>query len=334
MCKLTFISQGAEWILLFILLLVSGCNPISVPNGNISTKDPMLETQLPLLDNSLTPAIVFTPILKDTITPTHAPSNIPTLLSSTPSFTPIIVPTPTLTPPITLEPEQATNEILALLKTPLNCPFPCFWGITPKTTTLGEADNLFQHLGYSLNQSPVDKHIFTVSPYAQGLNGLSLHIELVDQNGLVNNLMARIFLGNYKGAATPRVWAAFSPENVLLQYGKPSNVTFALFYPTEPGFPEGIAWYQMSVQYDQYPYAVVYFFAEVRDEKSIHICPLSDKFDTVDIYFGFDPATYASKGILGTPIEDVSSLNIDQFYPLMTKGKGSACFDLNADALK
>ena len=79
-----------------------------------------------------------------TITPT-LPQTIPSTSTST------IFPTPavTLTPNPTLETEQAREIIKAFLHDGGDCETPCFLGIFPGKSTLGEAKDIFMHLGLS-----------------------------------------------------------------------------------------------------------------------------------------------------------------------------------------
>jgi hypothetical protein len=221
-------------------------------------------------------------IVPETVTPSSNVTRIPTrdfTIVSTQQFistftqTPTTTKeslkyTPTLTPPVTLEPKQAMNELENMLGKPQKCLVPCFWGIIPNSTTLGEAKNLYKRIGSNLTPSFQDENVYdTSSVFEDIVVGVTLSI----QDGLVKNIRGLIDLSNYKGPSKPRIWDGFSPEILFGQYGKPSNIEFNLFYPTEPGFKDGIVWYSMVVRYDQYDFAVNYFGGEVKQGKLIHI---------------------------------------------------------------
>lgn len=303
------------WIGFFLIFWATGCTSVPSSQENSLSTVSETESQMTLLEK--------THILAVTATPRFTSTHIPTF-TQTLTVTPI--PSPTLTLPATLEPVQASAEIRVLLESPQNCPFPCFWGIIPNITTLGEANNLFTRLRAPLRS--FEENIFTASPR---FDQLPMIVNLEVQDGLVKRVNARIVFDRYKGPDILHLMAAFSPTNLIRLYGKPSQVEFSIFYPTEPGFPEGIAWYGMILRFDQYPFAVNYFESEVRDGKYINVCPLTDKFTTVEPLIGYDPATYRSKGIFGMPLEKITSLNMDQFVELMTEENGLACFDLNAE---
>jgi hypothetical protein len=302
---------------------VGGCTTVLTSQTIITPTLAVTETQLPAPVGTLT----NTPKATSQPTRTYTLTSTPTL-THTPTPLP---PTQTLTLADTLEPDQAAIEIKDLLENPVTCPFPCFWGIMPNITTLGEVRNIFHRLRVHFYPSSRVDNVFFADPR---FDNLSINVQFEIQDELVKSVRGRIGLENYKGAATPRVWSSFSTENLLKQYGIPSSVDFNISYPTEPGFPQGIAWYSMIMRFDQYPFAIDYFKGEVRQDKLIQVCPLTDKFSGVDIYIGYDPATYRSKGVDGIPLEKITSIDIDRFYELMTQGKGSACFDLNADVYK
>lgn len=306
---------------LFLSLWVTGCalDPESKNSSRATlfTEETPLSPHVKIYTSSVTATIRPTSTNELTRTPTNTLTPVP--------------PTPTLTLPVPLELEQASEEIKTLLENPQNCPTPCFWGIMPNFTTMGEARNFFHRLGAPLSSSFRDENVFYASP---NYDSLSLNVQLVSGDELVKYIRARIGFENYKGPSSPRLWSAFSPENLIRFYGKPSSVELSISYPTEPGFPAGIAWYNMILRFDQYPFVIHYYRSQVKQGEFIQACPLTDQFTVVDILFGYDPKTYKSNGIFGTPLEEVTSLNIDQMVELMTQEKELACFDIDTEAYR
>ncbi len=308
------------WLgLLLMAVWAIGCTSIiPTTQKNINPTFRSTDAQAPIpIDTTTATSQPFS-----TNTATRAPSKTQTKAPAP------LLPTPTLTIPVTLEPEQASDKIRTLLEKPESCSSPCFWGIAPNTTTLGEASNIFSRLRSPL-RSLRDDNTFSASP---SFDKLSINVQLETQDGLVKRIYSRVGFENYKGRDFLPLRSEFSPDYLFRLYGKPSNVELSLSYPTEPGFPAGSAWYSMVLRFDKYPFAVYYFRGEVKKGKLVHVCPLTDKFTVIDALYGYDPFTYRSKGIFGAALEKVTSLNIDQFYELITQEQGSACFDINTVA--
>ena len=232
----------------------------------------------------------------------------------------------TATPQNTLEPEMAESEIRSLLTEGQDCLPTCFWGIIPNQTTMEEATNFFRYIG-----SPMSHGLENNNAYASTIayNHMLIKVKLFVQNNLVRSIRTRISLENYDGPAVPRPWSAFSPENLLLQYGKPTNVEFEIYYPAERGFPEGTAWYQMIIWFDEKGVIADYFDGETKAGKLIHVCPLTDRFGSVDLWIGENPDAPSPRRV---SLEEATSLTIDQFYDLMTQKDGQKCLDLRSEA--
>jgi len=307
------------WIGLLLMIWAAGCAAIPATQENKIPTFLGAHTEGSSSGMPLVSTVPVTPPLAHSLT--LAPTQT---LTTTP---PPPQPTRTITLPATLAPEQASDEIRFLLENPQDCASPCFWGIVPNSTTQGEAVNFFSHLRSPLRLYEGENN-FSASPRFENL---SINVQLETQDGLVKRIYSRIGFENYKGNDALPLRSAFSPQNLLRLYGKPSTVELSISYPTEPGFSVGSAWYNMVLRFDHYPFAVDYYRGEVKAGKYIHVCPLTDKFTVIDTLFGYDPATYRSKGIFGTPLEKVTSLDIDQFFELMTQENGVTCFDLDTE---
>jgi hypothetical protein len=163
------------------------------------------------------------------VAPTWTEMQPPTFTSIPPTVTPTAraTLTATLTPPATLEPEQAKETIMTLLQDSVDCKAPCFWGIVPRQTTLGEARNNFTQLGLNLELTRTEGRRKFYAVVHDFDNGLSITVILTIQNDLVENL--RTYISPEKlNAVVPRAWSAYSPETLINQYGLPSRVDFYL----------------------------------------------------------------------------------------------------------
>jgi hypothetical protein len=281
-------------------------------------------------------------------------SNVPTILSSTASPEVISTeietatstavsfkqtPDATLTPFVTLEPEQAKGKLLQLLKDQEACSLshPCFWGITPGETTLSEAEGIFANLGIFIEAFNEDGKII----YAKGLdvgNGLHLHVRLrTKDNEIVESLQTDVFvLDSKKDALTQQEWSAFSPPKILATYGKPSRVDFYLSHDLQDGFPPNTyipTFYHFVMHFEESGLVIEYGRNVFTDENTFTACPLIDKSKGVRVFLGenFDTRRSPPPGI---PVEQATSLSLDQFYNLMLQNPEKACFNLSKDVFK
>ncbi len=302
--------------LMCILPMVSGCSG-KLPN---QIRHPSFTpSQQPIL--KLTETLV--PSLVPTETATH--TSIPTV-TPTPSLTvtPTLLPTITLTPLPTLNPTQVLDVLQKYLSEGMECESPCFISVVPGKTTLDQAFSIFDWLGSPLWHAPDPVIYSTDLGYKDGLAMLAT---LGIENNIVKNMEIRISLGNYKGPVNPRVWRAFSQDALLAKYGHPTQVGFNVSFLG----PSEYTHYDLIMDFESIDLAVYYTGGIVKDGHILTICPLTDQYTGVWIYFGKDPENQSGFDF-SLPLEKASSLTIDQFSELMTQTSRSACFDISKDA--
>jgi hypothetical protein len=264
-----------------------------------------------------------TPTVVETVTtitplpiPSATPSPFPTETITTIPHTP--TPTLTLTPPIPLEPEQARATIQALLREPIDCAAPCFFGITPGQTTLGEAWNIFTLLGIQHERS-VYRH-----PDYKGMrlttaryDFLRMGFTLIARDDIVMYLQVWITPEEQK-AGIPREWLTYSPETLISRYGSPSRVSLSV--DRGPNL-----FITMTMFFDERDLIVGYLGDHVTPYKAgpLEICPLTAQFDGVWLGMGKDP-TNAPEPIL--PLERATGMTMEEFSQLMTGNHETACF--------
>ncbi len=252
-----------------------------------------------------------------TITKTRPPSPTVVSVTSTPSPAPTI--TATLTPPVALEPEQAKETIRTLLREPVDCTAPCFWGIVPGQTTLGEAKNIFAKLRFSLEYTnTLDGKEFYDSAYDFD-NGLSVSPLLAVQNNIVTTLTVYI-TPETQQEEVPREWSTYSPETLITRYGTPSRVDFFLgrVAPT----PD----YSIVLYFDTVDLIVEYYgYDYTFDGSFVQTCPLINQWNDVRIWMGKNPQYPPS---LGVSLEEATSLTLEEFSILMTGDPQNACLKL------
>lgn len=250
-----------------------------------------------------------------TITKTRHPSPTVVSVPSTPSPAPTI--TATLTPPVTLEPEQAKETIRTLLREPIDCPAPCFWGIVPGQTTLGDVKNIFARLRLPVECTIYENNGFCGIAYRFS-SSLSIDVTLTMRNNIVENL--RVEISPEKQEKIPREWQAYSPETLIARYGTPSRVDFFL------GRAAPSHDYSMVLYFDAEDLIVEYFgYDYTFDGTFVQTCPLINQWFDVRVWVGKNPQYPPSDGV---SLKDATSLTLEEFSVLMTGDPQKACLKL------
>lgn len=250
------------------------------------------------------------------------PISLPTLfatLTPTSTLTPTVTIFPTLPP--TLEPAQAEKIMRTLLQEPVDCEAPCFWGITPGQTALSEAINIFTHLGLQVNSTTFQgKDFYGVKHDFE--DGLSISVILTIQGEHIKNLRIRIHPERLLESS--RKWLSYSPETLIRRYGTPSRVDFWL------GRVAPIPTHSMQMYFEKSKLIVQYIGTKLLDYgPPLKICPLTNQVEDINIWMGDDPQYPPSPGI---PLEDATSLTLEEFSQLMLGEPEKACFELKAEA--
>ena len=296
-------------LFLIVAFFLGGCGQSS------STALPGAMNQHPSSTlNSPTATLTHTPQPSQTATSTATiePSPIPTI---TPITTPTSLPT--------LEPDIAGEKIRTLLQDAVDCAAPCFWGIVPGDTNLGESEKVFTHLGLPIMSGYNEGKDFSGINYDLA-GGLSLGVSLTIQDHVVENIRV-IIIPEKPKAGKVREWLAYSPEALIKRYGMPSRVDFHADWGPGPLF--GMVMYFEKVD----------LIVQYTGEKIIPIqrgaswvCPLTAQFDDVRLWIGKDPLYPPGRG---TPLEKVTSFTIETFAKLMGGDPNQACFIFNGNAM-
>jgi hypothetical protein len=275
-------------LLLIMIVVLSGCVPAS------STMVPM---------KAVTTLPSFTPI------------------PPTPSSLPQPTQTITLTPPPTLLPEQAKETITTLLKEPVDCDAPCFWGIIPEQTTFSEVKNILNHLGLQIKRTMYKGKDFYGVSYDLD-SGLSVLVTLTVQGMIVTDLRVDINPETQKTGVL-REWSAYSPEALIQRYGTPSKVDFALEWGPR-------SFFAMDIYFETVELIVEYTGYEIISGTRTmpQVCPLTDQFSSVRIWMGKDPQNPPPDGVL---LEEATSMTAEEFSELMKGSPDTSCFSLDGE---
>jgi hypothetical protein len=256
------------------------------------------------------PTLAETPVSSATLIP-------PT---STSTFTPTATVTPTLSP--TLEPKQAKETIRILMQESVDCEAPCFWGIVPGKTTLQDATNIFAHLGISFAYTAtLDGKDFYDANYNLH-DGIEVSPLIAIQNNTVKSL--DVGINDTSPEGSPRKWIAYSPETLIKRYGPPSQVDFFL------GRVAPSPTHSMKMYFEKEKLIVEYIGTNLLDHGSqLEFCPVNNQVDYIHIWMGDDPQYPPSPDV---PLEEATSLTLEEFSNLMTGDTKKACFNLKEEA--
>ncbi len=262
------------------------------------------------------PSTISTQTESRVLSPTVFPSAYGPLPTHTKTLTPTA--TLTLTPPIPLGSKEARATIQALLREPVDCAAPCFWGITPGRTTFGESENIFARLGLPMWHTTAEGKQFFGVKY----DFLSLSVNLTVQESTVQNLRVKV-TPDEQNIGISRKWQAYSPETLIHRYGQPSKVDLALDRGPNVAFA-------MIMYFDEYDLIVIYGGNQVvpRQAGSLEVCPLTAQFDMVWLWMGKDPFHPPSPHV---PLERATGMTLEEFSRLMTGDPDKACFIVKAE---
>lgn len=258
--------------------------------------------------------------------PMNVRSETPPILIN-PTFTHIPVETKISTQPATLTPLQV-EKIRTLLREPIDCDAPCFWGITPQQTTFVEATTILRSLGleahHTLTRNSQD---FYDMSYYDAEKGIEISILLTVQDDIVKNL--EISMNVPREITIPRMWSAYSPETLIQRYGAPSRVGFTLtnIYPNN-----GISG-SMTMYFDDVDMIILYVGTEedfLKDQKSFTLCPLSNGIHYAGIWMGGESSSHPPNEQIF--LEQATSLTLEDFAKLMLGKPEDACLNLTSEA--
>lgn len=279
-------------------LLVIGC--ANTNNILITTPDPTKAT---------TPA---------TSTP------VPSIPTTTPTFTPTTYPT--------VSPVERQKEIEALLQTNSNCSKPCFWGIKPGINNFDEAVAFIESMGnIGIEDKKNSIRHYNVSFIYKDQIHINLAITGMDRS--VNEINVDL-QGIQNTDISNSDWLAFRPDSILKTYGIPSRVEFYLSIgPSSDGGVTNPSPYRYGFIFYYQQIVIDYYGGSINPSSNTNVCPLVDhQIENVKIWLGRvfidDP-----QKLKGKDLGELTTLQMDKFYALMTGDPKKACINLNFSKL-
>lgn len=126
--------------------------------------------------------------------------------------------TATANPIATLSQATSESELRQLMQNDVDCKPPCFLGVIPGQTTLGELRNIFFHYGVPLAEYQGSLHTVenSINNRIPPLTGFNV------QDGIVTSMLIEIYHSN------EFEWSIYYPAAELKRFGTPSRVTLGL----------------------------------------------------------------------------------------------------------
>ena len=329
------------YILLTVILL-TGCMGVSTPPPSLASE--ITQTDMPLIRTA-----TVAPTVAASLTPTFPDQvSTPTLARILPFSTP---PTPTIIP--TLSADEARMVMLDWLQNNGGCRLPCIWGLTPGVTDTQTRREHLARFG-SGPDYPVGRSDEQRNPGAIGYGSLTadnLHVSFGlnynEVNGIIESLVLvtqpmrdeKIAFGD---PYYDELLGYYRLPQLLSNYGPPSDVLIATWS------------YEPMLRADYEPFIVVVIYSDlgimaeyVAPKELVNDayrgCPTQGYLTlrTWDPESGISLKKIASMGAAEgisenaydyfRPIEEATSMTLDEFYQTFKNPDTTACLETPAD---
>jgi hypothetical protein len=249
------------------------------------------------------------------------------------------------TPVPTWLPKEQEAYLLNLIETNNHCRLPCLFGIQPGLSTWEEIRN-------------VEAPLYFRKAYVPDSNGfLYLHSHVKDKighldvafSGSVRRIehiiaTAYIFLAGdpHYSPAIARAARAYSLPNILAEYGIPSRILLYVQGKIEPNSGTLV---EILLFYDHLGFGIHYFFLNAvtqnQENSAFHVCLKDNHLESFKLYLQAPNDRTPLEKMITTdiggrffpydwlrPLEDTTTLGIEDFYDRFTSSPTKDCFDV------
>lgn len=279
----------------------------------------------------------FTPTLTvELSTPTATTTSaLPTATSSAPPTSP----TPTTNFAPTLTSGQESEFVVSMLQTNGGCELPCWWGITPGHTSYWVMRNSFYSQGVPMfSGNEYESLSFSIpdpDPELADYIGF-VRFEIEDQ--VVHSIQVSsetILSWIDPPERFAQDWRLYSWDEVMNQYGVPSQVFFGIERHGDPGQ----AIYFIGLLYEPIGVAIRYMGMTSLDTDAsvVQACPDFSKIAVINLFLvpSDDSVTehllslsHASN--LGPSLEEVTGMSVEEFYEDFRDPDSDVCLEQQA----
>ncbi|MCP4541055.1 MAG: hypothetical protein GY832_28295 [Chloroflexi bacterium] len=230
---------------------------------------------------------------------------------------------PNTLPPLLTSEEDA--QLVEMLQTNGGCELPCWWGITPGTTSVEDAQNVFLSFEKPIivyeRSLGIEYEVGTFERYESALVDYFVEHSLGTEDDVVSYISV---------SATPPGWSSYSQymaqdwqrytlAAIMTRLGPPSRIR--LFYE----HPNCGQTYRLGIMYDDLGVLASYSGVLQREEDSVSVCPRIDDLIGMSMFLA-TPSQVADAGL------DTRGWNPDidanDFYQTYLDHNTTACLEL------
>lgn len=258
------------------------------------------------------------------------PSPVPATATLSPTHTPV---PPTVTPRPVLTVDERRALARWMLETNGDCELPCWWGITPGETRWQKVIELLGLRGTDLHKQGKRVHdimYVPLDPHRPSDYGIRLTI--TEYNEVVQSIgvQSEMFVGRVSEHFA-RDWRRYSLDQVLTQYGEPSQVMLELWpNPPEPYYP-----YRLFVFYDHLGILLGYEGPATPGEP-FRVCPVFQQVNYLRLWLqspeqqtpllqvaNLDALELAQM----LPLEKATGMTLKTFYETFKDARSQVCME-------
>jgi hypothetical protein len=236
---------------------------------------------------------------------------------------------------MTLTPFNQDERIIKLFQE-LTCNFPCWWNITPGTTTWNDAKSLFDFLGLPIEDKRIGLYMMHKVVIYSSEQIYKTSVEVYDKNGVVEYIAMKSTLPENE---FKKLYSDYEPEKVFGKYGIPDRI---FIFATNLG---DTSYYGLDMYYDNdgFYISIGGSVNEITETEFV-ICSdfsISD-FNGIGIYtkspiiklpIENSPIEGLSENFslmktYRTPIEEATGLTREEFIDLFIGDSPSYCFTI------
>jgi hypothetical protein len=313
-------------VLLLIMALISSCWKTTNISGTLTRETAPTPQGTMIYPTNISTELMnsATPII--TILPT---------VTSIPTSTSALTPQLTESAILALSVEDARIRLEDLLMSNGNCKLPCIWGITPGKSTLQEARIILEPLKNISDFMAFAKGIGNLTPnFTEKNTGIYTNFDFLTSNNIVSYVVfrARAFREDTGGNSVIEVFDSdvygkylfsYMLPQILTKYGRPSDIRLkTLTEPPSQSRGGDIGYFNVVLIYPEEGILVNYNTDIHNLGDKVNGC-MNNAHVTLSLYpadktnsfwENLDPSLKEDIQFNYKPIEDVTSLSINDFY--------------------
>ncbi|MBI9051202.1 MAG: hypothetical protein JEZ00_17395 [Anaerolineaceae bacterium] len=224
-----------------------------------------------------------------------------------------------------------------------NNELPCWFDICPGETSWNDASRELKHLNLYFSSQEISKD----SIY-HGIHGFDIYddyvmqsLSYIEQEGIVSG--TSILVNGYTNMSEfHKIWNRYSPQSILVQYGKPDRIY--VYVHDDQGYGSPTTGYNLWLVYDSLNFYVEYN-GRTEYKENFSICPRFEYEEDIGVLEIITDSEYSELDLTSTidgekrlysdqmqALNQISNMSIDDLYQDFIHEDG--CFDTSLDYWK